>query len=105
MAAGRSTIRAGYDANFERIFVRKNPEPLRELEVEQYRCFICRLLLRQPPQLSCCGRRSCRVCIEAIRNRHGKVFRCPQCNEEIGDGTDKTKKTKRPAVTVGGDEQ
>ena len=22
-------------------------------------------------------------------SRHGKVFRCPQCNEEIGDGTDK----------------
>ncbi|XP_065894309.1 TNF receptor-associated factor 5-like [Dysidea avara] len=87
MASQESTAQIGIDANLTKIFLRKSPESLSPAEVEAYRCFICRLLLRQPSQLSCCGRRSCRSCIDGKR-RNRKIFHCPKCNEEIGDGGD-----------------
>ena len=63
----KTVVRAGYDANIEQIFKRNKSEPISRAGIEEYKCFRCKLLLRQPQQFSCCGRRCCRVCIDGLR--------------------------------------
>ena len=64
MASQESTAQIGIDVNLTKIFLRKSLESLSLVEVEADRYFICRLLLRQPSQPSCCGHQLCHSCID-----------------------------------------
>ena len=57
---------SGYDCEF----VGEHPQ-------EQYKCPICLLVLRDPQQVTCCGKSYCKVCIDRVV-KDGKP--CPTCN-------------------------
>jgi len=57
----------GLTVDFKHVYDPKKTEPLTASEIANYICFVCDKLLRQPQQVSCCGRRACRVCIDGIR--------------------------------------
>ena len=58
---------------FECEFVEKPPEYL------QSSCPICLLILREPYQVTCCGKSFCRACIQKLKTRNKP---CPTCNQE-----------------------
>ena len=57
---------------FESEFVQDPPQWL------QTECPICLLILREPYQVTCCGKSFCRLCIERVKGDHKP---CPCCNE------------------------
>ena len=58
---------------FDYEFVEKPPEFFQTL------CPICLLILREPYQVTCCGKSFCRACIQKIKS---KTQPCPTCNKE-----------------------
>ena len=48
----------------------------------QSHCPICLLILREPFQVTCCGKSFCRACIQQIRERNKP---CPTCNRDNFD--------------------
>ena len=58
---------------FECEFVEKPPEMF------QSSCPICLLILREPYQVTCCGKSFCRACIQKIKSINQP---CPTCNQE-----------------------
>ena len=60
-------------AGFDCQFVERPPE------VFQTKCPVCLLILREPYQVSCCGKSFCRECIEAIKARSQP---CPTCKRD-----------------------
>ena len=48
----------------------------------QSHCPICLLILREPFQVTCCGKSFCRACIQQIRARNKP---CPTCNQDNFD--------------------
>ena len=45
----------------------------------QANCPICLLVLREPHQVSCCGKSFCQMCIERVERQKGL---CPTCNQQ-----------------------
>ena len=60
-------------AGFECEFVELIPKAF------QTECPICLLVLREPYQATCCGKSSCKECIESVKVRNN---RCPTCKAE-----------------------
>ena len=58
---------------FDCAFVEKPPEFF------QTSCPICLLILREPHQVTCCGKSFCRTCIQKIKTKKNP---CPTCNKE-----------------------
>ena len=63
---------SGFDCQF-------TEEPPKYLQCS---CPICLLILREPHQVSCCGKSFCRACIQKIE---AKKKSCPTCNQENFD--------------------
>ncbi len=61
----------GFDCEF------MEPPPERYVQSE---CPVCLQIIREPHQVTCCGKKFCKACIE-----HIKVTKkpCPTCNEEF----------------------
>ena len=59
------------------------PPPERYVQSE---CPVCLQIIREPHQVTCCGKKFCKACIE-----HIKVTKkpCPTCNEEFSSFADK----------------
>ena len=53
----------------------------------QVKCLVCHLVLRDPYQVNCCGKRFCRPCIQRIRNTEKP---CPQCYQSFQSFEDKS---------------
>jgi len=51
-------------------------------DIVQSECPVCLQVLREPYQVSCCGKRFCRTCIESIKDNKKP---CPTCNKENFD--------------------
>ena len=60
-------------AGYECKFVEQPPQSF------QTDCPICLLVLRDPYQVTCCGKSFCKECIEPIRQNHQD---CPTCNSQ-----------------------
>lgn len=45
-------------------------------------CPICRLVARDPHQVSCCGKIYCKTCFLELESRSRWMFRCANCREE-----------------------
>ena len=58
---------------FECEFVEEPPEVL------QSSCPICLMILREPHQVTCCGKSFCRTCIQQIKTKNKP---CPTCNQK-----------------------
>ncbi len=59
--------RIGFDCEFV------EPPPKRYIQSE---CPVCLQIIREPQQVTCCGKKFCKACIEHIKKP------CPTCNEE-----------------------
>ena len=55
-------------------------------------CLICLSVVREPQQISCCGKVLCKVCLDELRKEHSNL--CPQCRVDIVSFTDKRSKLK-----------
>lgn len=66
--ASSEKYRSGFDCQFV--------DAPKELQSE---CPVCLSILREPCQVTCCGKSFCRACIERIREEGDP---CPTCNEE-----------------------
>ncbi|XP_064385183.1 TNF receptor-associated factor 4-like [Halichondria panicea] len=66
---------------FDCVFVEPPPE-----RFVQSDCPVCLQIIREPHQVTCCGKKFCKACIE-----HIKVIKkqCPTCNEEFSSFADK----------------
>ena len=64
---------SAHSVGFECEFVEKPPQWL------QTECPICLHILREPYQVTCCGKSFCRLCIERAK---GSNKPCPCCNED-----------------------
>ena len=53
----------------------------------QVKCLVCHLVLRDPCQVDCCGKRFCRPCIERVRNTEKP---CPYCDRSFETFEDKS---------------
>ena len=51
-------------------------------DIVQSECPVCLQVLREPYQVSCCGKSFCRACIEPIKDNKKP---CPTCNKENFD--------------------
>ncbi len=55
-------------------------------EYVQSECPVCLQIIREPHQVTCCGKKFCKACIEHIRAIQKP---CPTCNEEFSSFADK----------------
>ena len=55
---------------------------VKPLDYLQSHCPICLLILREPFQVTCCGKSFCRACIQQIKARNKP---CPTCNQDNFD--------------------
>ena len=53
----------------------------------QVKCLVCHLVLRDPCQVDCCGKRFCRPCIQRVRNTEKP---CPYCDRSFETFEDKS---------------
>ncbi len=67
----------GFDCGFV------EPPPERFVQSE---CPVCLLIIREPHQVTCCGNKFCKACIEHIKANKNS---CPICNENISNFPDK----------------
>ena len=65
-----ATVKGGYKCEFT------SPPPA----YLQYSCSICKLILREPHQTSCCNTSFCRVCIERVEANNNP---CPSCKKRV----------------------
>ncbi len=69
--------RIGFDCEFI------EPSPKRYVQSE---CPVCRQIIREPHQVTCCGKKFCKACIEHIK---AIKKQCPTCNKEFSSFADK----------------
>ena len=69
---------------FECEFVKPPPS-----EYIQSECPVCLQIIREPHQVTCCGKKFCKACIEHIKAIQKP---CPICNEEFSSFADKSSK-------------
>ncbi len=55
-------------------------------EYVQSECPVCLQIIREPHQVTCCGNKFCKYCIEHIKETKNQ---CPTCNEEFSSFADK----------------
>ena len=67
VSAGQELHLEGIEVDVDHIYDRKKIEPLNQSEIASYLCVVCGKILRNPQQVSCCGRRLCRVCVDGLR--------------------------------------
>ena len=65
-----ATVKGGYKCEFA------SPPPANL----QHSCSICKLILREPHQTSCCNTSFCRVCIECVEANNNP---CPLCKKRV----------------------
>ena len=70
-AGESSSLAAGYRGGYDTgvAIVRASDGPLSSTELSSLTCASCGLLLRDPQQVTTCGHRFCRVCIDQIMIR------------------------------------
>ena len=61
---------------------------------EEFHCLICTLVLRQPHQVTCCGKIYCKKCLDELKTRNPN-FNCPNCREKINNRYFKDVNTER----------
>ncbi|XP_011408006.1 PREDICTED: TNF receptor-associated factor 4-like, partial [Amphimedon queenslandica] len=49
---------------------------------DEYRCHICRLVARDPQQVTCCYNIYCKSCLDILK-RKGRGFICPTCRSSL----------------------
>ncbi|XP_064385185.1 TNF receptor-associated factor 4-like [Halichondria panicea] len=78
----------GFDCEFV------EPPPERFVQSE---CPVCLQIIREPHQVTCCGKKFCKACIE-----HIKAIKkpCPTCNEEFSSFADKSSKQSLYSLKV-----
>lgn len=59
-------------------FNTKFTEDAQEYSLHEH-CSLCLLIFREPYQVSCCGKRYCKLCIERVRS---KWQQCPNCYKD-----------------------
>ena len=87
MAALDSNIQQKSDKRiigFDCEFVKPPPS-----EYIQSECPVCLQIIREPHQVTCCGKKFCQACIETIRAIKKP---CPTCNKEFSNFPDKALK-------------
>ena len=50
---------------------------------EDYWCFVCRLVARNPQQTCCCGKIFCKNCLEWCKQTNSHHDKCPHCQQEL----------------------
>uniref|UniRef100_A0A1X7T2J2 RING-type E3 ubiquitin transferase n=1 Tax=Amphimedon queenslandica TaxID=400682 RepID=A0A1X7T2J2_AMPQE len=48
----------------------------------EYQCYICRLVARDPQQVSCCSNIYCKSCLDTLKEK-GQRFTCPTCRSSL----------------------
>ena len=82
----------------ERGFTCQFVETPSELECYiQIKCEVCYCIIREPHQVTCCGKSFCYSCIREIKNSNKP---CPSCNKEFSDNPDKRLKRTLYALKV-----
>jgi hypothetical protein len=73
---------AGYDVKNVAVYSRQG-NALKLEELRELFCAVCGLILREAMQVTQCGHRFCKSCIEKILSRNDEDYRCPVDEEKF----------------------